>query len=123
MATPLSLFAIQRIKSEKKKDEATVEGFIYTLNRLSTDTEYWVCEKRGVCKARMHTISNNITKPTTSSELISGHTHGPDPAKIEMLKTCNSLKTNSSNSEMSTRSLLSSIVQSLPAQSINKLPI
>ena len=70
----------------------------------------------------MHTISNNITKPTTSSELISGHTHGPDPAKIEMLKAYNSLKTNSSNSEMSTMSLLSSVIQSLPAQSINKLP-
>ena len=119
MATP---FTIQRIKSERKKDKATVEGFIYTLNRMSIDVEYWVCEKRGVCNSRIHTRSNNIIKPTTSSELISGHSHGPDPAKLEMLKAYNILKTNASDSEMSTRSLLCSVVQGLPAQSINKFP-
>ena len=119
MATP---FTVQRINSERKKDKATVEGFIYTLNRYSNDIEYWVCEKRGVCKARIHTRSNNIIKPTTSSELISEHCHGPDSAKLEMLKAYNRLKTEASESEMSTRSLLSKAVQSLPAESINKLP-
>ena len=99
MATP---FIIQRIKSERKKDKATVEGFIYTLSRMSIDVEYWVCEKRGVCNSRIHTRSNNIIKRTTSSELFSGHSHGPDPAKLEMLKAYTILKANASNSEMST---------------------
>ena len=30
-------------------------GYIYTLNRISDDLSFWVCEKRGTCKARIHT--------------------------------------------------------------------
>ena len=51
--------------------------------RLMSSTGY---AKSAVCNSRIHTRSNNIIKPTTSSELISGHFHGPDPAKLEMLK-------------------------------------
>ena len=81
-----------------------------------------MCEKRGVCKARVHTRINNIIKPRDSPELISEHSHGPDPAKKEMLKAYTLIKTADSESKMSTRSLLAKGIQSLPAESINKLP-
>ena len=51
MATPSTSFSIERIKSERNKDKASIQGFIYTLNRKSHDIEYWVCEKRGICIA------------------------------------------------------------------------
>ena len=56
---------IERLKSERNKDKATIQGFIYTLNRFAKGIEHWVCEKRGSCKARLHTINNEIVQPET----------------------------------------------------------
>ena len=42
MATPLTSFSVEKITSERKKDKASIQGFIYTLNRKSHDVEYWV---------------------------------------------------------------------------------
>ena len=35
---------IERLKSERTKDKAIIQGFIYTLNRFAKGIEYWVCE-------------------------------------------------------------------------------
>ena len=51
MAVPLS---IELIKNTRGKDKATIQGFIYTLAQSTNDIQQWVCEKRGVCKARIH---------------------------------------------------------------------
>ena len=54
---------IERIRSTKNKYKATFSGYIYTLNRIPGEVSYWVCEKRGICKARIHTINDVISKP------------------------------------------------------------
>ena len=64
MATSLITFvSIEGIMSERCKDKASIQGFIYTLNRKSYNVEYWVCEKRGTCKARLHTRSGQANRP------------------------------------------------------------
>ena len=68
----------------------------------------WVCEKRGVCKARLHTRDNQVIKPTFIDEIHSSHNHGSDPARIDMLKGYNALKQHSLNSEECTKVILSS---------------
>ena len=60
------------VKSTRGKDEAA----IYTLVRPVDDVKQWTCEKRGVCKARIHTIDNLVIKPILIHEIEDGHTHG-----------------------------------------------
>ena len=87
MATPLTSFSVERITSERKKDKASIQVFFYTLNRKSHDVEYWVCEKRGICKARLHTHNNQVVKPTDPSKIQSEHSHGSDISRVDMLET------------------------------------
>ena len=44
-------------------------GDIYNLNRVSDDLSFWACEKRGKCKARIHTRNDIIVKPVLVSEI------------------------------------------------------
>ena len=76
---------IERIRSTKNKDKAIFSGYIYTLNRISDEVSYWVCEKRGICKARIHTIKDVITKPLEVSEIEQSHVHPPSQDRIEVL--------------------------------------
>ena len=59
MATPLNKMVMEKIKSNRNRDKAVVNGYIYSLNRTSGDIQYWVCELRGKCTARIDT--NNCT--------------------------------------------------------------
>ena len=122
MATSFPDLTIERIKSERNKDKATTHGYIYTLNRVANGIEYWVCEKRGSCKARIHTSNNDIIKPHNSSEIYCQHSHSPDMSRVEMLRGYNNLKEVAKNSETSTRNLLANSVQNMSAESIVKLP-
>ena len=123
MATSLITFvSIERIMSERCKDKASIQGFIYTLNRKSHDVEYWVCEKRGTCKARLHTRNDQVVKPTDPSEIPSEHSHSSDVNRVDMLKGYSNLKNIARNSNSSTRTLLANSVEGMNAECINKLP-
>ena len=63
--------------------QASTQGFLYTLNWSVNGREYWVCEKRGICKARLQTMNDFIIKPANPSEIQSQHSHGPDIARVE----------------------------------------
>ena len=84
--------------------------------------EHWVCEKRGICKARLQTLNDNVIKPENPSVIQSQHSHGPDIARVEMLKGYNDLKIAARNSEVSTRNLLFISVVNFTTETINKLP-
>ena len=83
MATPFPVIN-DKIRSEINKDKASTQGFIYTLNRSVNGKEHWVREKRGICKARIQTMNDNIIKPANPSEIQSQHSHGPDIARAEI---------------------------------------
>ena len=119
MATPSS---IELIKSTRGKDKATIQGFVYTLARSTGDIQQWVCEKRGVCKARMHSRNSLLIKPSLPNEVHASHTHGSDPSRIEMLKVYNYVKERSKDSEESTRAILSIGIEQMTSPSIAKLP-
>ena len=40
----------KRIKSTRGKDKIAIHGYIYTLNKSTTQVKHWVCEKRGTLK-------------------------------------------------------------------------
>ena len=112
---------IERIKSNKNKDKAFVMGYIYTLNRVTDGLSYWVCEKRGTCKARIHTREDIITKPVLISEIEQAHTHTPSQDRIQMLKDYSKMKDIASNSEQSTRGILSLGIEEMHPSTVNKL--
>ena len=106
MSTPFHVI-IDKIRSERNKGIASPQGFLYILHRSVNDKEHWVCEKRGICKARLQTMNDSIIKPANPSDIQSQHFHGPDIARIERLKGYSDLKIAARNSEVSTRNLLS----------------
>ena len=113
---------IERIQSIRKKDKAAVNGFFYSLHHVSGDTLQWVCEKLGTCKARLHTIHDTVVKPVDPDDINTTHTHEPDQSRIEMLKAYSKIKEQAKESEMSTRSILSTGMQTLHPSSMVKLP-
>ena len=88
-------------------------GYIYTLNRVSDDILYWACEKRGTCKTRIHTRNDIIIKPVL---------HTPSQDRIKMLKDYRKMKDTASNSEQSTRGILSSGLEKMHPSTVSKLP-
>ena len=86
------LLTIELLTSTRGKDKAAIQGSVHTLARSVNDIQQWICEKRRVCKARMHTRSDQLIKPIFLHEI---HAHGSDPARVEMLKGYNYVKQHS----------------------------
>ena len=67
---------IELIKSTKGKNNALIAG-----------NQYWLCEQRETCKARLTTSPDGaILIPSLFTEILISHTHGPNPARSEMLR-------------------------------------
>ena len=100
------------MKSRRGKEKAIFQGFVYTLTKSSSEVQQWVCEMRGMCKARMHTRGDVIIKPTVLN----------DPVRIDMPKGYNKVKERSIDSEESTRVFLSYRIEQMGASSVAQLP-
>ena len=121
MAESLS---IEIVKTTKAKNKAYLQGFLYTHNRvIAAGNQYCVCEKRGLCNVRINTTQGGIViKPTEVSEIVSSHSHGPDPGRSQMLKAYHLMKECASNSEEKHRLILSKGITKLDETSIIALP-
>ena len=62
MATTLAVI-IDKIKGERNKDKASTQGFLYTLHRSVNGVEQRAWKKRGICKAQLRILNENIIKP------------------------------------------------------------
>ena len=57
------------------KDKLTINGFIYTMNKSTSELQHWVCEKSGHCKARVTTNANLVIMKLNPEEIQNSHTH------------------------------------------------
>ena len=121
MSVPPNI-CIERIKSNRNKEKAVVEVYIYTLNKTNGNIQYWACEQRGKCSARINTTDDYIMKPTSIEQKVEDHTHAPIPGRIDMLKSYSNLKTAAANSEQSTRGILSTALETMYTTTINAFP-
>ena len=121
MATPI---IAEKIKSTRSKEKITIHGFIYTLNKSTNQFKHWVCEKRGTCKARITTnFDMVITKPNDFTEILESHTHGPDMARVDMLRAYNNMKERTAqDTDQSTRSIYACGVDTMSESSLVQLP-
>ena len=99
---------IELIKSTKGKNKAHIKAFLYSLNGASlAGNQYWLCEQRGTCKARLTTSPDGaILIPSLVTEILSSHTHGPNPARSEMLRGYQLMKDRALVSGEKTRTIL-----------------
>ena len=70
------------IKSTRGGNKMIDGGFIYGQQRIVGEVIHWQCERRGVCKARVHTKGMEIIKRANE------HLHEPD----EQAVTCQEVK-------------------------------
>ena len=76
------------ILSQRGKGKFVRDGYIYIFDRHGSDniTEFWRCERRRLCKARIHVKNGEIVKN------INGHSHNADPAQVEKGKIISKIK-------------------------------
>ncbi|KAI6649971.1 General transcription factor II-I-like [Oopsacas minuta] len=72
MTEPLDQPTFRLTKSQRGGDKLLEDGYSFGVQRRVGDVTHWLCEQRGVCKARVHTKGMVIVKRTN------GHSHGPD---------------------------------------------
>ena len=82
----------ETIRSTRGKDKLIINGFIYKMNKSTSELQHWVCEKRRHCKARVTTNANLVIIKLNPEEIQNSHTHGPDTLRIEMIKGYNQIK-------------------------------
>ena len=100
---------IELIKSTRGNYKAYIDGFLYTLNRTSLEgTQYCLCEQRRTCNARLTTSpAGAVLLPSVLTEILSSHTHGPNPARSEMLRHYQSMQDRALVSGEKTRTIYS----------------
>lgn len=76
------------VKSKRDKKKFIDDGFLYVFDKTSVDgsSEFWRCERRGQCKARIHVNNGTVIKK------INCHSHGANSAKVEADTVVTSIK-------------------------------
>ena len=94
------------------------DGYIYIKDKDSEDSTYWRCEKRGLCNSRMITLrANGSVKKSPLT-----HSHQPDLASIEAVKTVEAIKLRSTLTEEVTSSVIQNSTNSISIAAALKLP-
>lgn len=79
---------MELVKTERGANMLLYEGHSYTCNKRTESCMYWVCRKRGICKARLSTdveLGMILTQPGE-------HTHSGDPVNNSMLAVRNDMR-------------------------------
>ena len=84
------------IKSSKGGCKLIEGGFVYGQQRRVREVVHWQCERRGICKARVHTQGSQIVKRTNQ------HLHEPDEEAVTCQLVKISMKRKASKTQDST---------------------
>ena len=91
-------------------------SFVYTKHRVINDKVHWQCIQRGVCKARIHTVGNNVIARKNE------HTHKSNSDTFQCLKMKARMKRSASLTQQGTHSILTNSVSEQDEASAVKLP-
>ena len=107
---------IRSSKSQKERYKLIEGGFIYNRQRILADTTHWQCEKKGICKAMIHTNGNVIIKRTNI------HLHLPNEEEIDCTTTKSRLKRKVCDTHDSTHEILGDVLEKFNKGTTMKLP-
>ncbi|CAH1110689.1 unnamed protein product [Psylliodes chrysocephalus] len=77
------------ILTERGKDKFSANGYLYVFDGVCKSDEnvkFWRCERRGRCKARIHTKNNSIIKE------VNVHTHDFSAVSEEVAELVTKIK-------------------------------
>ncbi len=99
------------VNSTRGKAKIVDNSFVYQFDKYSKDgsLKFWKCERREICKSRLHTDSATgdvIKRPAE-------HSHAPDRAHIEVLQQLEAMKERAVNSQDTTRQVVESVTRNL----------
>ena len=99
-----------------RREATETEGLV--KDKDSFDSTFWRCEKRDLCNGCIttHRISGCIKNPPST------HTHSPDSAAIEAVKTIGDIKLRSALTEEPTSSVIQNSTKSMSIPAAVNLP-
>lgn len=79
---------MENITSQRNREKFYENGFLYAFDKLSADkkTEFWRCEQKRHCKARVHIVNREVVKT------INMHSHQPSAVKVAADKIVTKIK-------------------------------
>jgi len=92
------------IESTKERDILVINGYMYLFDALSSDGKrrFWRCRNKNECKARIHTIVDDIEIIKSINE----HIHDSEAPKIEGNIAVNSIKRRAAETTESTSNVI-----------------
>ncbi|KAI6651155.1 hypothetical protein LOD99_5506 [Oopsacas minuta] len=116
MTEPLDQPTFRLIKSQRGGDKLLEDGYLFGVQRRVGDVTHWLCEQRGVCKARVHTKGMVIVKRTNE------HSHGPDEQAADCCEAKAGMKRKARESRIAHTTYSSTAYHSSRASSTSSLP-
>ena len=104
------------IKSSRGGLKLSEGGYIYDKQRIHGELTHWQCEKKGVCKARLHTKEMSIMKQTNE------HLHGPDYHLVTCLETKVGIKRKAQDTQATTHQIIGENVMAVIVGAAAKFP-
>ncbi len=93
------------VNSSRGKPKLCHDGYMFLkekTNKAGT-LDFWVCDQRPLCKARIHTEANSLA----ITRHIGDHSHEGDAARIEISKSYREMKRRAEESQEGTLKLIS----------------
>ena len=81
MEPPPPVQPFRLIRSQRRGSKLVEGAYVYGVQRRVGEVTHWLCEKRGVCYARLHTQGTEIVKRTNE------HIHAPDEQAVSCYET------------------------------------
>ena len=117
MAEDLTQQSFRLTKSQRGGEKLLERGYIYGMQRRAGDVTHWLCEQRGICKARIHTKGMEVVKRTNE------HTHAPNEQNfLSCCETKAGIKRRARESQDSSHHIVSESVQTVSEGTTTKLP-
>lgn len=106
------------ITSQRNREKFYDDGFLYIFDNLSADekTEFWRCEQKRHCKARVHIRHREVVKT------INSHNHEPSAAKIAADKIVTKIKKRAIQTQESTCQVINECTQNTDIACQGALP-
>ena len=92
------------MKAQRGGNNLLERGYIYGVHRKVGEVTHWLCEKRGVCNARIHTQGTEIVKWTNE------HLHAPDEQAVSCCETKMGIRRSSRESQDNSHHIVGRVV-------------
>lgn len=109
---------MENITSQRNREKFPKNGFLYIFDKLSADekTEFWRCEQKRHCKARVHVVNHEVVK------CINTHNHEPSAAKVAADKIVTKIKKRAVETQESTCQVINECIQNTDVACQGALP-